>query len=512
MKPLDDFFHKLALVPFLRPLFLLIAGICFEVAFHLEITGLAILIVFILPLFFFRKTVSLGIWGLIVIFGMFTVGMNTPQKDVPRKENLTLQAVVAENPYLKNGKRRSRIDILHYREGNGSWHRSSEKLQVYIDTSYTKPVSAGDTLLFTNGFVRDIENGSLPFDWAGYMFRRGITGQVSLKPHQIIGHSSHKGFHPVFLAKKAQRHCVAVTAKMRLDRRSQSVLSAILWGDKTMLDPDIRQDYSRTGIAHLLAISGLHVGLVYMMLNVFFFWCNGSYRLRIFKMVSILVTLWIYAFITGLSPSVCRAALMFSLFRLTSFSITHPVNRYNVLFASAFILLAADPFYLYDIGFQLSYLSVFSIMFFTPRIRSQIPRPSNKMLLTVYNAALYTVSAQICILPLLLLYFGQLPLVSVFTNIVLVLFTTPVMLLGTTYLLFPAEVIAAPTRFVLAVQDRFVSAVSSWKYASLENIAFDKADCLLCYMALAIIMLYIEIRHPRRETLADYIGGSDAGG
>lgn len=196
------------------------------------------------------------------------------------------------------------------------------------------------------------------------------------------------------------------------------VISAITLGKKDELDRNVKQVFSMSGGSHVLAVSGLHVGIIYMVL----LWLTGFLpRNKIFSVVSHLLTilcLWCYAFICGLPASVVRSAIMFSLISVATIIERRNVSL-NAVFTSAFIMLIYKPLYLFDIGFQLSYAAVISILLFYKKFYYTLPL-KNKILKWGWSMICVSAAAQIGTLPLTIYYFHQIPTYSLITNFIVV--------------------------------------------------------------------------------------------
>ena len=210
-----------------------------------------------------------------------------------------------------------------------------------------------------------------------------------------------------------------------------ATLTSLTIGVRSTLTEQQRNDYSSSGIAHLLAISGLHIGILYGVLS----WISNRARHRIRPLVGDLLSvgvLWIFTFLVGAMPSAVRATTMCSLMLLAR-RLPYPSHALNTLSLTALIMLIADPYQLYDVGFQMSFAAVASIFVLLPVIKNIIAIPTR---LGNYLSSLISLSiaAQIGVAPLLLYYFGQLPLLSVVPNLLLVPLLPVILILGWGYL------------------------------------------------------------------------------
>ena len=198
--------------------------------------------------------------------------------------------------------------------------------------------------------------------------------------------------------------------------RECGLAEALLIGYKNDLDKNLLQAYSNTGVVHVVAISGLHLGLIYAMLNIFCRPLSNRKVGKVLRPVIVLAGLWIFSFLAGASPSVLRSAVMFSFVAVGS-SVSKRSSLLNNLAASAFFLLCYDPFWLWDLGFILSYGALLSISIFMKPIYN-LYVSENKLLDGIWKMNAVTLSAQVMTMPVLLYYFGQFPTLFLFTNFV----------------------------------------------------------------------------------------------
>jgi competence protein ComEC len=212
-----------------------------------------------------------------------------------------------------------------------------------------------------------------------------------------------------------------------------AVLAALTVGYTDALQPDLRASYSATGAMHILSVSGLHVGIVYVVIAFLLGFLDKSVRKKILKAVLIVSFLWIYAFITGLSPSVVRSTLMFT-FVAVGAALERKTHIYNTVFMSAFFMLLVNPDFLFDVGFQLSYAAVLSIVFFQRPFSNLLP-VNNKLLRWLRDLLTVSVAAQLGTMPFTLYYFHQFPNYFLLTNLVAIPLSTIVIYLAMLLLL-----------------------------------------------------------------------------
>ena len=193
--------------------------------------------------------------------------------------------------------------------------------------------------------------------------------------------------------------------------RDCSVAEALALGWKGGIDRDTRAHYRNAGLAHMLAVSGLHVGLLAAMVGGLFRWTGRERRGRVVRGAMQLVAVWLFALITGLAPSTLRAALMFSMF-IVNDMVARRVVPLNLLALAAIVMLVVDPLLIYDVGWQLSFSAVAGIILAQPAIQA--------LRTTVGQAAAVSVAATLATLPVVVATFHRLPLYFVVANVIVV--------------------------------------------------------------------------------------------
>jgi competence protein ComEC len=197
---------------------------------------------------------------------------------------------------------------------------------------------------------------------------------------------------------------------------SEALLRAVCLGDRTALTDEQKRSYRDAGGMHLLAVSGLHIGLIWWFLHRALEILVRIFRRELFRMVPSVMLLWLYACLTGFSSSVCRSVTMFTLFSLALF-IDQRSQPVNSLFLSAFLILAIDPDRVLDAGFQLSYAAVFGIVTLFPWFRKLPGSISNRLLRWIWELNAVSMAAQVATMPLVVFYFHQFPAYGLLTNL-----------------------------------------------------------------------------------------------
>ena len=208
-----------------------------------------------------------------------------------------------------------------------------------------------------------------------------------------------------------------------MSEKNANLATSLLLGDKSKLDIDIRNSFSATGIAHILCVSGLHIGLILGFIQLITkFICLFGLRFYYFRQILLVIIAWAIALIIGCTPSALRVALMFTIFSLSKF-LPLQTNPLNTLYCTAFFLLIADPLLLFDISFQLSFLAVLGILVGVPLIEKLFSKHKIKSYFKpIIKNATISLSAQVFTTPIIIYKFKTFPILFLLTNVIVVPF------------------------------------------------------------------------------------------
>lgn len=306
------------------------------------------------------------------------------------------------------------------------------KVLLYLQKDSLKMPREGDVLMVQTVVRRGGKSGD--FDYGMYLRRQGIVG--SCWAHrgnwQVIGYKQDRSL--VALARRCQYALHQQYRKMGVDGKELGILSALTLGYREDLDKGVQQAFSASGAMHVLAVSGLHTGIVWGL--VVYLLSLGGWRKPLYEEkgkrwlmnISAILLIWAYAFVTGLSPSVMRSALMLTFWSLSSMFSQH-TSRWNPLLAAAVIILLINPLALWSISFQLSFAAVASIMLVgTWMQRAVVVR--GRFWKRLVGLVLVSVAAQIGTMPLSMHYFGQTSNYFAFTNLLVIPMGYLLLLLG----------------------------------------------------------------------------------
>ncbi len=381
------------------------------------------------------------------------------------------------------------------------------RLMLYLQKdSLAASVRYGDYILIENQFqeVGDPKNPG-EFNYRRFLSYSNIFHQAYRASGQWQPTGQNKGF---FLIRwsLAMRHSALKTfEEHHLSGREFAVVSALLLGFREYLDEDLRREFAGAGAMHILCVSGLHVGIIFLVLKFLLSFLNKVPRGRIIQTVLVILLIWFYAAITGFSPSVLRASTMFSFVALGQ-SFKRTTSIYNTLAASAFLLMIIDPYIITRIGFQLSYLAVISIVALQPFFYQQLVF-KNYLLDKAWAILTVSLAAQLATGPLSLFYFHQFPNYFLLTNLIVIplasliiysalatLVLTPIPLVG----MIAGKVLFG---FVYALHQS-VKFIEGLPYSTSSNVFISLPETLGVFMVLIFLSLFLMQQRPQALRLA----------
>jgi competence protein ComEC len=325
------------------------------------------------------------------------------------------------------------------------------RLIAYIEKdSLAASLSYGDIILVENNIqeVRPPQNPNA-FNFKNFLANQNIFHQTYRRSGQWYKTDANEGHPVVSMAHSMRTKALETLEANHIKGREFAVASALLLGYRDYLDEDLQREFAGAGAMHILCVSGLHVGIIFLVLNLLLNFMKRLPYGRILKTFIIILLIWFYAAITGFSPSVLRASTMFS-FLAIGLSFGRSTNIYNTLAASALFLVLLDPFIIYRIGFQLSYIAVISIVWLQPLFYRQL---FFKNRLLDYGWGIITVSlaAQLGTGPLALYYFNQFPNYFLLTNLAVIPLTGLIIKAGILFFMVsPVQLLSLITGKVLS--------------------------------------------------------------
>ena len=342
--------------------------------------------------------------------------------------------------------------------------------------------------------VRGPENPSV-FNFRRYLSQQDIYHQGSVQ-NDRINIAGQGGSLIIREANRIREYLGKRLSAYGLAGDELALASAILLGSREDMDQELRQSYADAGVTHILSVSGLHVGVVYLALNFLFFFAARLPAIKKVQPVVILAGIWGYAFLTGLSPSVLRASFMFSMMLIGS-GFRRTGNIFNSLAATALILMIIDPFIISRVGFQLSFMAVLGIACFEKKFNS-LWKPRHWWADKLWQLVTVSLSAQLGTLPLSLYYFQSFPVYFLPANLVIIPVSSLVIYFGASFYaadqlsLFPA-LVAGILNIIIKTMNQAAGFFQSLPYSAIRPIYLSEMSMFL--LLLMLTALFAAWRH-----------------
>ena len=349
-------------------------------------------------------------------------------------EEHLFQARITDYPVERAKTYRLTAEVTAVRDT--AWEETKGRIYLYMAKDSTVAGLQPNELIVFRGTVRRPDSIGT-FDYATYLRRRGIAGTayVGERKWHVVGTSSRWSLR--ITAKRLQHRLVERYREVGITGNELGTLAALTLGYREELDPNIRQAFQRAGAAHVLAVSGLHTGIIYgvlwMLLTGFGLWkplYEQKWRRRVLSIV-IIVAMWGYALLTGLTPSVVRSVIMVTIMQTAYMCYRNPLSL-NSVAAAAFLILMVRPTDLYSVSFQLSFAAVTAILLICPKaihiaIRQKwLSVPVN----WAVNLMMVSIAAQLGTMPFTLYYFRQCSNYFLLTNLVVIFLATGITMLA----------------------------------------------------------------------------------
>lgn len=283
--------------------------------------------------------------------------------------------------------------------------------------------------------------------------------------------------------------------RSNFNSKELAVMIALLLGQQQDIDPETLQDYQLAGAVHILSVSGLHVGFIMIFIGFLLKPIPNTRRNSYLKLLIIILTLWSYGLLAGLAPSVVRSVTMFS-FVAVGHHLRRSVNVYHSLLVSILLILLWKPSFLFDVGFQLSYLALFFILWLQPLL-AKFWEPKNKIACYIWDILTVSFAAQLGTLPLSIYYFHQFPGLFFVTNVVVLPLLGIIMIVGLLAVIIgcfgivPSFVIV-PLEMMIAIQNKCIEWVASLDSFVFKNIGFTSDMLWTCYFTIIALVLWLE--------------------
>ncbi len=495
--------------PFFRLFLFTISGIITAKYFEIEsmwILPVALVLwAVLLVVYGLIKNIKIDIfWGfgfnvLCFIVGFILAQNAKPLRDLPDFENNSGFTVIIEQNEGRINNRNRYLGRLYFAD-NHKFLDKTVKVRILADTTET-PMKEGD-IIFCTARLQKIENRGNPgeLDYKTWANRKQIyySSFVPKGKCTIVGYDE-----PTQIKQWISSIRIWIEqcfTKFGITGNQNAVLIALTTGDKASLDPELKSAFTTAGLMHVLAVSGLHVGIIYLVLSWIVKPLTFFRQGRILRIVIVITALWLYAFFTGMAPSVKRAVLMFS-FLVVGEASGRKYSGQNSLFASAFFLMIFNPNIIFELGFQLSYLAVFGIFQFHKPIYNLFCF-KNKLLDKIWSLSALSISAQLATTPISLLYFNQFPLYFLLGNIVIVplvgvIIQGAILFMALSFYAPLAKIVAWCVNLMLKFMTGTTELIAKLPYSQITGIYIDVVMVIALYALFLIAHSYFKSHSPR---------------
>ena len=471
--------HRLRSMPMFLALIPFVVGIIIANCYVLPLT--IVVVLFVLSLLAAVVAMPRGVtWGYVamtlVLAGYMLTELRSPVATVPYDESLEMVVDVEGIPLQREGYSIADGRIAQWRDGD-MWHDADCCVVLWLRAA---DVVQGDRLTVV-GEVR--EHISRYADYNALMRRRGFVGGVGIDEYNIL---SVYHVEPT----DVQTRAIGKLDRLAEEGDAHATVVAMVAGSRHNMSATLREAYSKTGLAHLMAVSGLHLGIVLIVVSTLLIplcLIHGGHRVA--SLVTIVVV-WLYAIMSGSSPSVVRAAIMLTVLLLSNV-VSVSYNRVNALAVTIFAMLVYRPDYLYDVSFQLSVMAVFGIVAWGVPAMSAM-RSWSWLGAKLLSLLVVGVVATLWTLPIVSYTFDNLPIIGVILTPCVLLFSYAVLVGGMFALVLPAA-IAVPfitvAEWAAGVQNSIVMSASKLPFAAVDYTmpAWGVALCYALYAAFTLL-------------------------
>ncbi len=511
-RPDNTYIHR---IPFVRLLLPFLAGVILGLSFNYDpffvpvsilVAGAVMYVIaFVprLPSVRYRREPRGGAGILVMFLAAGWLAALLAGGDVSAKTSLEGPAVikgyVLRPAVLRSRSEKVLLGVEAVRD-QGRWYKIRGNAVLYFRKgSGVSRAAPGDVLLVRTSLHNFSFYGNPgEFDYRRYMNDRGFFWEGYVKKDAWCRLSGQQKRSLFALAARVRASLVGLLREHGLRGRHLAVAAALLAGEREYLDKETRTLFSASGVMHILAISGLHVGIIYLVLMWLFSPLKKIESLKYIRFFVILAALWGYAFITGLSPSVTRAALMFSLF-LAADIFQRKNNPFNTLAVAAFLMLMINPLLVRDVAFQLSYLAVLGIVAFyrpfTRPLRTGLP-----LIDRLWSLVAVSLAAQVTTFPLTLYYFHRFSFLFPLTNILVIPLVTLFIYAGLLFfLLHSVAFVAGPLSVFLdkaaGLLLQITARAATIPHALIGPVWLRETGVLWFYMMILSVILLLKYRN-----------------
>jgi competence protein ComEC len=504
-----QFYQQLRFYPFVRILIPFVSGIIFGFYCHPDIyvTGSVIAGLSFAAVLIHKKNRSYRLrwlYGIVVnmlllVAGLLILNLHDAENEKTRQfsgKRMVFEAIVADEMSETKNSVKSILKVRYIHHGTNN--PANFKVMAYFKKDNRSGELRTGDILMVHSVLNEIEEPKNPyeFNYKRWMQHRGtvLTTYLSGNSWKVIGRKN--GFASFISGLRHQ--VVQVYEKSGISNDELAVLSALTLGSRESLPEKVEKSFAMAGAMHVLAVSGLHVGIIFMVLNTLLFFMQRFKYGKFIRWIMMILFLWFFAFLTGMRPSVVRAVFMFSTIQ-TGQSLKKPPEIYNTISLSAFCLLLINPYQLTDVGFQLSYLAITGIVFFQPKIY-RLLYVKNKIIDKIWQLFTVSIAAQLVTAPLTTFYFHYFPLYFWLTNLFVIVLTGLIIYLAVFQIsiyalhlpyLFTGKIL----NLALKLLNGLTFKIHSLPHSLIENINTSLFEMLLFYCMIISMTVFLMKRY-----------------
>ncbi len=442
-----------------------------------------------------RRYGGIYLWLAVLLFFFGLSQASRPRSELPAGERIALVAQISETPNVRGRWQVTTASVGYWKPAphgdshpSREWIRVDERIMLNIDTCY-HDMEVGRQLIFRGWFNPIDTTGS---SYGNLMRMRGLHGRMYLVPGNLLERGERVSKTPAYYASRLQAASIERLRRLDMPEDRRAIVAAMTAGDKRAIDRQLRAGYSSTGAAHILAVSGLHVGIVFVLINLLLFMMPAAPRGHILRNIAAIVAIWLFAAMAGLSPSVVRAALMFSFVQI-ALATTSYRNGINIMLGSAVVMLAVNPNYAADPSFLLSYVAVCSIFVFFNPLYSLV-RTRFRAVNALLAILIIGLVASLGVAPLVSYWFGNFPVAGLLLNPVTTVTAHIIVMAGVLWVAMPFDFLepafSAVLNFSAGVQNSAVEwgAARSWSSLEVRLPLWAVLTIYAGYIILAVVL------------------------
>lgn len=427
--------------------------------------------------------VSVGLWVHHSYFNNHTC--------LPTDEHAVYQGVVKGEPTIGEQYNRIKIEATRCYVNDTSIILPKTWVMLTLPSdSISNNLLYGDEIVFYAKISPSKDHHDIyRFDYDKYLLQHAIGGSAFVSSESWKKLGTKPRFSIQRFAYQFRRLIFEKYRTIGIEDSELALLSSLTLGKKELLTKSLREEYSRVGAAHILAVSGMHVGIIFLVLSTLLIPLDKLFKTKVIKPFIIILCLWFYAFVVGFSPSIVRACMLITLAYINRLG---PQGEYslNFIFFTAWLDLLFNPMALFDLSFQLSYSAVLSILIILPSVNNRI-LIRKKILRQIHSVFWMSIAAQFATSPIIAFHFHQLPIVFLIGSFMVIPLAYIIIFLTAICLILPTTIAtstAIPLNWLLALMNNGVRQMSTWPHASFSLWISNYQAAIL---AIAVIMFLI---------------------